>query len=351
MRRLHNGFTLIELLVVISIIALLVGVLLPALGAARNSARSSTCLSNQRQIGLAIRMYATDANNFLPTSYQYRSTNKLSDVQIGAGSATGYLQWSGLVSQGKYVDDGMKAKVWACPTDNLGGWAPTNFVKKGEAISTSGADASFAIVPPAFQTTQTAGIIDTQALRLSYVANESVMPRLKNATIQNNGFMKLANIDRVDKQTGTILLAEYCNTGDANAPLRLGGTSLTGGAAFKTHRPTTGLKGGAATVYDGEVEAGAATAGGNYADVRAVTLSEAMAVIDGVAGGEEHHIKYIGYNQHGFDKCNYVFVDGHSEAMTLKQTLDPADFKWGIKMWTQSNETPVKTSDGSGTVN
>ena len=55
-----GGFTLIELLVVISIIALLIGILLPALSAARAAARNAGCLSNVRQIGIAINAFAAD---------------------------------------------------------------------------------------------------------------------------------------------------------------------------------------------------------------------------------------------------------------------------------------------------
>ncbi|MEX0652682.1 MAG: prepilin-type N-terminal cleavage/methylation domain-containing protein [Phycisphaeraceae bacterium] len=61
------GFTLIELLVVISIIALLIALLLPALEAARASARNAACLSNKRQIGIAIRAYAADFKGFMPS--------------------------------------------------------------------------------------------------------------------------------------------------------------------------------------------------------------------------------------------------------------------------------------------
>ncbi|MEX0652646.1 MAG: DUF1559 domain-containing protein [Phycisphaeraceae bacterium] len=71
-RRSHGtiamrGFTLIELLVVISIIAMLIALLLPALASARESARRTHCLSNQRQLGLALHMYASDENDHWPT--------------------------------------------------------------------------------------------------------------------------------------------------------------------------------------------------------------------------------------------------------------------------------------------
>lgn len=72
----NRGFTLIELLVVIAIIAILAAILFPVFAQARENARQAACLSNNKQIALALSMYTTDNDDILPVMWQLYTTGE-----------------------------------------------------------------------------------------------------------------------------------------------------------------------------------------------------------------------------------------------------------------------------------
>jgi prepilin-type N-terminal cleavage/methylation domain-containing protein len=112
MRRRH-GFTLVELLVVIGIIALLIGVLLPVLGKARESAQRTACLSNLRELANSFRLYAGTFKDAIPIGYVggEKQFSYVMNWNVGGGQKVIQMGLLAVSSNAKV------GKTYYCPTE------------------------------------------------------------------------------------------------------------------------------------------------------------------------------------------------------------------------------------------
>ena len=109
-----NGFTLVELLAVVGIISVLVALLLPALGRAREQARTVVCASNLRQIGLGFVMYATENGQWFPFHADWTAEHPEDWIHWQAARDVRHS------AVARYLGD-FKAELFRCPTDTLAG--------------------------------------------------------------------------------------------------------------------------------------------------------------------------------------------------------------------------------------
>ena len=353
------GFTLVELLVVIAIIALLMGILLPSLNKARQTAYCAKTGGNLHNVGLAVETFTNDTG-FYPPSYLYPPDATTEDVMQLVNNqdpthANGYLNWTWFLFESGRVD----SSAFTCPAIKSGGLPRTNPGKKISDWENGQTDQTGSSGPnPNLQ--------DKQAPRTAFTANAVIMPRNKfkqedasNTYPRHNRLVKPTEIQRPGE---VILLTEFNENWQAIEGVDSGTSSLVS----KSHRPIlpfthsgTGFAGYAVYQADKDQTRYEYGTGYNTASVSwglrswATISNPVNHFIDGETGhqlnavGRHHPGKWkadtqdgSGLNQQDMGGTTmFLYCDGHVERKTILETLQ--NLEWGKKFYSITGDQMV----------
>ncbi|WP_432798037.1 DUF1559 domain-containing protein [Poriferisphaera sp. WC338] len=311
------AFTLIELLVVISIIALLIGILLPALGSARKEARAIQCASNMRQVGVAIVDYTVTNKDHMPPSYVYPSGLSgnhwnWSD-QTGSHGANGYIHWSWSLFNGGSASE----ESFQCPEMENGGHPATN----------THSDASMS------GQVQGAGVgPDRQARWTAYTANEALIPRNKFVG-GTQRLYRLVRMSHVSNESETVLVTEFADNWKAIATSTL---------ESKSHRPTNGFFHPSASPSGAHnIPASSGFWGhlpkNNFITEESHKTSGSLITSATMMNAIGRH--HPGGNGEYGGTANFAYADGHTERKHVMDTAE--DKEWGREFYSLTGNSKI----------
>jgi len=334
-----GGFTLIELMVVIAIVALLVAILLPSLQSARQHAKAVVCNSNMHNIGVAMGGYLFSSKATYPASYLYPDDEdgNWSPERQDNGKPFGYIHWSYFMYDGGQVSD----KAFQCPVMDDGGHPRTN-PGLDPANWEGGEQESDVGTEPSERT-------DKQATRMAYTANAALMPRNKFIPSISGG--KRVNVfvreSSIKHPGATILVAEFLNNWKAIS--KPGGNSKNLSIAHRPINPFYHV-GSGFNEYTGDLQTGFIYGTPEdqdfYGLLPTAEVKNERNLLDHTSTRMQinalarHHpnANSIYAKKYG-GTGNYLFADGHAEAMTALDSVTKRN--WGTHYNSITGENKV----------
>lgn len=359
MRTIRRAFTLVELLVVIGIIALLIGILLPALSKAREQANMVKCASNLRSIGQALAIYLTENQDTFPPSNFWTGLQISGNQQTPNAPLYGYTHWSAI----------LKGTQWEAASDYLAGNGSPSLGAPQLApfLSTAGWE-QFQCpslidggLPPAntYPANQdlgianenpTQGVVDLQAPRLAYTVNEALCPRSylvpEIPGVDNIRAYRFVRSGQVHHSGSTIFATELWGFENAATTASF----FTGLPVSNSRRPVAGFLSFGTSVdklYDVPI-------GGVFTPVtQYISLLHTDPEVQLQPGASvQSSLDYIGRNHNGpksyghvagdtrggwdLRKTNFLYIDGHVDTKHVVDTIYPTS-EWGDSFYTLQN--------------
>lgn len=327
----RRAFTLIEVLVVIAIIAIVLSLLFPAIGAVRESGRQARCGANLKSVAAAVAVYVGN-HRYYPMSYVYgadfTSGRWLESEQLGEhpDPMRGYVHWSHVLFDGQEGAGGLPQGAFQCPSMLNGGAPRTNPGPNPDDWEPGQIDSIGNDSPSDLPQ-------DRQAARMAYAGNAAVFPRNKlgGGSLRRSRFVKAADVEASRSGEASLILAtEYFDNKDRWTSLA---TSDDG--EIKSHRPIEPFLG--------------ITSGVNVHDEPVVEGQPAYMYppVDDILDArklDEHEIlnpltRLNAVGRHHGGKANFAFIDGHVAHEHVRETVRHR--QWGDRLFSMTGPNAV----------